>query len=178
MSQNAGAPPPQAAPRRKVDVSGALAALVLSVFFLILLFALIPRFVPTPPGQALRPISPAFFPIIVSALGVISALVALAEAVFIGRRADDDREVFTDYPAALAILRLVAVLGVAFAFYLLLRPLGALPTSALAMFLLMLLGGVRRPVTLLALSVALPAVIYFVFVRVALVPFPRGIMPF
>jgi len=163
---------------RRIDVVVAAASLALVAFFLITLFVLIPRYVPSPPGQALRPISPAFFPILVSILGAVASAAAFLESVIIGVRDDDDREVFVDFPILMAALRLGAVLAAAFGFFLILRPLGALPASVLVMVVLMLLGGVRNPLTLASVSVLLPLAIYLIFVRVALVPFPRGIMPF
>ena len=60
-------------------------------------------------------------------------------------------------------------------YYLLLDILGMVVTSALALLTFMLLGGERRPVLIVAITVILPVALFLFFRYVANVSIPMGI---
>ena len=80
-----------------------------------------------------------------------------------------------DGPANFAPARWIGALVLLAGYYLLLDILGMVVTSALALLTFMLLGGERRPVLIVAITVILPVALFLFFRYVANVSIPMGI---
>jgi putative tricarboxylic transport membrane protein len=151
----------------------AVCVLVLGVIFVVWV---IPAEIPTPVREPFAVVSPAFFPRLLG-IAIIVCATLLAASAWLSRSAGPATVVGIE-PDRHGFLKLLLALLVAFGYFLLLRRLGALPTSVLAMLILLPLGGERRPLLILLVSVLLPTAVYLLFVQVARVPLPAGIMPF
>lgn len=116
--------------------------------------------------------SPAFYPYLVCWAGVVISAVSLAG--FAVGETETPALDEPSYPAGIVVLRLLAVLALFALTCVLFRPLGALLTLILAFGALLLLGGERRIGVILAASIGVPVVAFFIFRDLARVPLPAG----
>jgi ABC-type xylose transport system permease subunit len=151
--------------------------IILLLFFVLLIAVAIPAEVPTPPQQKFSAVSPALLPYALGLIGVLFSGLLLAGAASPDRStAAVDGNQYLPWPESAP--RLTIVVSVALLYFVLFQRLGALPTSVLAMLVLLTVGGMRPWYRLVVYSVVLPAVVYAIFVWLVRVPLPRGIFPF
>ena len=149
-----------------------------TVFFLAMLVVGIPYGIPSYAKQGLSLTSSAFYPYIITVAGLVFSILAVIEARTgsVAPSSDDGSTESLPMPATLARFSMVVVVFAAF--YLLLVPLGALLSSALVFGFLVIVGGERRPMVLVATIIGAPVVTYILFTKLAAVPLPRGGLPF
>jgi putative tricarboxylic transport membrane protein len=155
------------------DVTDFIVAGVTIAFGAVMLFVLIPVGIDDPGIVDVRALGPSFWPSIISGflflIGVILAVQTYRRARL--RRGTDD-STGEGFVAArwFASLVLLAAVDVA------LDPLGMVLTCAIALVLFMLLGGERRPVFLIGISLMLPLALFGFFRYVANVFIPLGVL--
>lgn len=153
-----------------------ITGIILLLFFVLLIAVAIPAEVPTPPQQKFSAVSPALFPYVLGSIGALFSGLLIAGAIRDDRpTAAPDGNQYLPWPESAP--RLTVVVSVALLYFVLFNRLGALPTSVLAMLILLTVGGMRPWYRVVVYSVALPAVVYAIFVWLVRVPMPRGIFP-
>ncbi len=153
-------------------------ALGFSVFFLAMLAFGIPHGIPSYAKQGLSLTSSAFYPYVVTVAGLVFSVLTVIEARAGSAAPTSDGESAEGFSVPATLARFSMVVIVFAAFYLLLIPLGALLSSALAFGFLMIFGGERRPLVLAATIIGVPVITYILFAKLAAVPLPRGDLPF
>lgn len=149
-----------------------ISALLMLAFGACIIWILIPIGVAEPKKVKYAALSPSYYPRIVAiALMVLGAGVLLRS--FTSKTTNADAP--TDrHPQATQ--RTFGFLFILLLFAVSLKWLGFIIASAIAMFLGLLLGGERRFTFMIPLSVLLPLLLYFFFLKVARIPIPLGIL--
>ncbi len=145
-------------------------ALILAIG-LIFVFILIPIGVDEPRRVKYAALSPTYYPRIVAFILVVIGAAVLARAVFRPTATEMDSEA---HPTGAR--RLLGISTILVAFALLLTPLGFVLASALALFAAIWLAGEQRIHISAAISVILPVLLYFFFLKVARIPIPLGVL--
>lgn len=146
------------------NVIAALGLIALAVWYAVLAGDLPERAIPNTPG-------PSFVPWIVAGSLAVLASALLVQGLRAARRSD------TLVAPGRAVLLGAAALG-AFVIYLALLPLLGFLVASIPFFaVLMALYGERRPVWLVAGSVACPACLFVLFRHLFQIPMPRGLLP-
>ena len=145
-------------------------ALILAIG-LAFVFVLIPIGVDEPRRVKYAALSPAYYPRIVAIILVVIGAAVVARAVFRPAAREMDSEA---HPTAAR--RLLGMFAVLAAFAILLTPLGFVVASALALFAAIRLAGEQRIHVTAAISVLLPVLLYFFFLKVARIPIPLGVL--
>jgi putative tricarboxylic transport membrane protein len=155
------------------DVTDFIVAGVTIVFGALMLFVLIPVGIDDPGAVDVLALGPSFWPSIISGflllIGVIVAVQTYRRARL--RRGADD-STGEGFVAARWFGSLVLLAGV----YVGLDPLGMVLTCTIALVLFMLLGGERRPMILIGISLVLPLALFTFFRYVANVFIPLGVL--
>lgn len=139
-----------------------------AALFAYVLLVVIPEQIRTPEGISMV-MSPAFWPSVVAALAIVLGLALAVKGFFsAGGEAADEGE------AGPMTWRTAAAIALLIAYYWLLKPLGIVLGSIVALLTLGVLFGERRFVVLTALAVVLPSVLYLFFTDVASIPMPLG----
>lgn len=138
---------------------------------LVFVFILIPIGVDEPRRVKYAALSPSYYPRIVAIILVVIGAVVVARAMFRPTAVEMDSEA---HPAA--ALRLSGISAILMAFAILLTPLGFIVASTLALFAAIWLAGEKRIHINAAISVILPVLLYFFFLKVARIPIPLGIL--
>ncbi|MBW8637519.1 tripartite tricarboxylate transporter TctB family protein [Hoeflea sp. WL0058] len=149
-----------------------------SLFFLAMLVFGIPYGIPSYAKQGLSLTSSALYPYVITIAGLVFSVLAVIEARtgFVAVSSDDGSVDSLSAPSIIARFSLVVIVFAAF--YLLLIPLGALLSSALVFGFLVIFGGERRLLVLVATIIGVPVITYILFAKLAAVPLPRGDLPF
>lgn len=147
------------------------------IFIAAVLFAwiVIPAGVVSPASVKRLPLSPVFLPYLLTALIGIFGLIYGMQAS-IGRgvpKEENDESSLLRRRWQLHILLVVACFS---AYCFLTQYLGMLLISILITGFLIWLGGERRPLTLVAVSIGLPLILYLFFTLFAQVPLPKGLI--
>ena len=141
-------------------------------FACLALFVVIPTGVENPGQINVMALGPSFWPSVI-AIFICSMGILVALQSYRSHRNRKSSE--ADGPANFAPARWIGALGLLAGYYLLLDILGMVVTSALALLTFMLLGGERRPVLIVAITVILPVALFLFFRYVANVSIPMGI---
>ena len=141
-------------------------------FACLALFVVIPTGVENPGQINVMALGPSFWPSVI-AVFICSMGILVALQAYRSHRNRKSSE--ADEPANFAPTRWIGALVLLAGYYLLLDILGMVVTSALALLTLMLLGGERRPVLIVAITVILPVALFLFFRYVANVSIPMGI---
>jgi putative tricarboxylic transport membrane protein len=149
--------------------------IVMIVFAVAMAFVVIPAGVRVPASVTNLPLSPRFFPYVLTGLVFVFAAAFVVMTLFGPPPLPDDEE----QPEARPLwpLRLAALAGILAAYALLSERLGMLPMAVLATLVLLVLGDERRPLVVATAGIVLPVVVYAFFTEVAQVPMPEGILP-
>ena len=161
-------------------VSGAVIA-----FACLVLFVLIPAGIDDPGSIDVMALGPAFWPSVIcaflGAMGLILGVQALRRmgaarsGTVSGRDDGGDPDAAEAEAAGFSPMRWLGALALLAAYYTGLDRLGMVLTSMLALGLFMILGGERRPVVVVLLSVILPLALFVFFRFVANVFIPLGV---
>jgi len=141
-------------------------------FACLALFVVIPTGVENPGQINVMALGPSFWPSVI-AVFICSMGILVALQSYRSHRNRKSSE--ADGPANFAPARWIGALVLLAGYYLLLDILGMVVTSALALLTFMLLGGERRPVLIVAITVILPVALFLFFRYVANVSIPMGI---
>ncbi len=141
-------------------------------FACLALFVVIPAGVENPGQINVMALGPSFWPSVI-AVFICSMGILVALQAYRSHRNRKSSE--ADEPANFAPTRWIGALVLLAGYYLLLDILGMVVTSALALLTFMLLGGERRPVLIVAITVILPVALFLFFRYVANVSIPMGI---
>ncbi len=142
-------------------------------FACLALFVLIPLGVEDPGAIDVLALGPAFWPSIISVLLLAMGVIICVQAF---RRARAGHGPEHEAGPGFAPGRWLTSLALLAGLYAGLHALGMLLTSVIALVLFMLLGGERRPLVLVAVSLLLPAALYVFFRYVANVVIPLGVL--
>jgi len=156
------------------DIFFGIALFGISLF---VLYWLIPVGIESPGAIQNETLAPAFWPrIIIVALAGLSLLVALQGAARLRQLRAGGPE--AEPPATIDLLSegkaLLAIL-LLFAFERVLYWGGIVVPSMLAIAVFTLFYGERRPHLIIPVAIGIPVVLYFFFLKVALVPMPLGV---
>jgi hypothetical protein len=154
------------------------AGLLMLLLGLAVIFLLIPHGVVEPRKVKFAALSPSYYPRIVAiCLAVLGLAVTIrslswrsdfrTEATGLSDKAGKHPNAFVRIAMFFAIMLFFAIA---------IKPLGFLITSAIAMLASMILAGERRPALIATLSIALPLLLYFFFLKVAGIPIPTGVL--
>ena len=173
---------------RLEDITDLAVSGVVIAFACLVLFVLIPAGIDDPGSIDVMALGPAFWPSVVcaflGAMGLIVGVQALrrmraARSGTVSGQGDsggpDAAEAAEIEAAGFSPTRWLGALALLAAYYAGLDRLGMVLTSMLALGLFMILGGERRPVVMVLLSVILPLALYVFFRFVANVFIPLGV---
>lgn len=139
-----------------------------------LVFLLIPLGVEEPKRIDIAVLAPSYYPKLISIamilIGASIALKALRETT-----AQDMPAAEADAPGAARAKLLIAV-AILFATVVILPHAGFVLASTLALILLMILAGERRPMTIGLVAGLLPFGLYLFFTKLANIPIPGGVL--
>ena len=170
---------------RPEDITDLTVSGVVIAFACLVLFVLIPAGIDDPGSIDVMALGPAFWPSVVCAfLGAMGLIVgvqalrrvrAVRSGTVFGQGDGGDPDVEEAEAAGFSPMRWLGALALLAAYYAGLDRLGMVLTSMLALGLFMVLGGERRPVVVILLSVILPLALFVFFRFVANVFIPLGV---
>ncbi len=138
---------------------------------------LVPVGIQEPETVDFAALSPAFWPRLVCiGLGVMGAFIAVAAYLNRNQPGESDAGEPSQFSLPVVVLRVALALGMMFAGYFMLEPLGFVITGALLLLAFMIFAGERSPVILLPVAAGVPLFLYFFFTVVANIPIPNGIL--
>ena len=143
--------------------------LILLAFALTLLLWLTPTYVGSPLAQSHLKVRPNTFP---NLIAYVLALLAILLMYNSHRSSKDATRIEEKRFSWFLVLCLVIL----FACYLGVRVIGMLPASAIVLFVLMRVYGLRSWLSSILLSLAVPFLLFVFFEKLAQVPIPRGIL--
>lgn len=114
-------------------------------------------------------IGPAVYPRILGVLMAIFSVIMFVEA-FVCDNKQEETKIFS--------VKLLIIMVGMLVYGLLLRPLGFILTTAIAIAIMMITMGVRRKRLIISFSLIFPMAIYFGFSLVLRVPLPMGVLAF
>lgn len=157
------------AQRRRND---AIFAVTMMIFAVLMAFVIIPAGVRVPAAVTHLPLSPRFFPYVLSAM-IFAFAFAFLFMTYIGPPPLPEDAAPVEWrqrwPLRLGVLALVLM-----AFVQLPERWGMLPIAILAMLALLLVGGERRIWVLIGVGGIVPIAVYFLFTEAFQVPMPAG----
>jgi len=138
-----------------------------------ILFLAIPYGVQEPKKVKFVALSPSYYPRLVCYCLLGFGLFLLLREI-ISSRKDDAADVLADSRIKPLVFLLMVVI---FSFYYLTLPfLGFVLSSAIVLFILLLLAGDRNIISLVLIPLLLPISVYWFFTKVANIPIPSGIL--
>ena len=144
----------------KSNVPAGIVFLILGV---VSLTVLIPYGIDNPPSVQFRSLSPSYWPTVVSI--VVSAIgVALLATGFLKRGTLPEAEVSEPDSSIWLKIRPFLVFAICVGLYFALETFGFVLTTAVGMFVLMLIGGERRLYLILPICVLIPLALYTFFI--------------
>lgn len=150
--------------------------LVLLLAALVTLYWVIPEGVQSPGAVANPWLAPAFWPqIIVVALGGVSVVVAAQGAMRAWRIREGIEEPVARESHPAGTIRVIVAIALLFVYYWSLTWGGIVVPSAAAILVFTVLHGERRFRYFVPAAILFPLVLYYFFLKVALVPMPLGI---
>ncbi len=158
---------------RNEDVTDLVVGALTIVFACVSLFLLIPLGVEDPGSIDVIALGPSFWPSIVSGMLLLMGTIISVQAYRRSRATHGDEE---EAGPGFATARWLGSLVLLAALYAGLHSLGMVLTSIAALVLFMLLGGERRPLVIIAISLVLPLALYGFFRYAANVVIPLGVL--
>lgn len=159
----------------------ACVALLFGALALAALFFLIPTGVQAPGSIEQAALSPAFWPKVIAWATLVASVMLLVEAIGAARtqapkpEAEADGPLAEDHTVIVGLLRAIGLILLLFAFYRFLDRYGIVVPSIVLLPLIMLYFGERKAVTIGAVSLGLPVLLYLFFRYVAGISIPLGI---
>lgn len=153
---------------------GSVAGAVYLLLGLFVVFVLIPIGVDEPSNVEFAVLAPSYWPrviCIVLALLGIGMLVRRFLEIQKGK-AEEEESGIRD----LIFWRVGLVIAGTFLIYAVLETLGFVLTGIIALAVLMLIAGERRPLQIALVSLGVPLALYFFFTKAASIPIPAGIL--
>ncbi|HCR98935.1 MULTISPECIES: tripartite tricarboxylate transporter TctB family protein [Halomonas] len=147
------------------------------IFVASVLFAwiVIPAGVVSPASVERLPLSPVFLPYVLTTLiGIFGLIYGMQASIGLGvpkEENDESTHLRRRWP-----LHILLVAACFFAYCFLTQYLGMLLISIMVTGFLIWLGGERRPLILVSVSIGLPLVLYLFFTLFAQVPLPKGLL--
>lgn len=145
-------------------------ALILAIG-LICVFVLIPFGVDEPRRVRYAALSPSYYPRIVAIILIVIGAAVMVRAVTRPAAADSEEAAHPNAPR-----RLLGIAVILVAFAVLLPVLGFILASALALFAAIWLAGEPRWHVNAAISILVPVLLYFFFLKIARIPIPLGML--
>lgn len=159
--------------KRSGEISDLVVGGATIAFACIALLVLIPIGVEDPGSIDVLALGPSFWPSVVCVLLLMMGVIICVQAYRRSRGAYGD----VDEPGAgFVFSRWLGAIALLAGLYLGLHVLGMLLTCSIALVLFMLLGGERRGVVIVAISLLLPVGLYLFFRYVANVVIPLGVL--
>lgn len=115
-------------------------------------------------------LGPEFFPVLLSYCLIAVALALLLTAIF-GKEQQEAVNL-----TAQNVIHVLIIIGAFIAYYLLLKPLGFILSSALLVALSMYLLGCKKPVLIIIYSILMPAAVFALFYYALEVSLPLGVL--
>ena len=157
---------------RAADRSDLILGGITIAFSCLTLFVIIPSGVQNPGQINVMALGPAFWPSVIAIFVFLMGIFVVVQAYRSHGSRESTKE---DGLANFAPVRWVSALVLLAGYYLLLDILGMVVTSALALLTFMLLGGERRAILIVAITVVLPVALFLFFRYAANVAIPMGI---
>lgn len=143
---------------------------------LLVVFVLIPVGIDEPSNVQYPPLAPSYWPrIICFGLAVLGIAMLIRSAVQI-RSGSASVEGSEDPAPDRVMWRGGLVVAGCFVLYATLEALGFVLATAIALVILMLFAGERRPHIVLPVAAGVPLALYFFFTKAASIPIPNGIL--
>lgn len=159
---------------KRIDL---ISGIVLCALGLLGIAVLIPVGIQEPASVDFAALSPSYWPrIVCGALAGMGFVIAAATFFSADDVEDQEQPVVGDYPLPVVLGRVAAAIGLMFAGYFLLEPLGFVATGALVLAVFMVFAGERSPVILASVSAGVPLFLFFFFTKVANIPIPNGVL--
>lgn len=154
----------------------ALAGAAYLALGLILVFVLIPIGIDEPSNVEFAVLAPSYWPRV-----ICLALAALGSGMLVrlwlsARRGEGEGNQDASAFKGLLLWRVGVVIAGTFVLYALLEPLGFVLAGALALALLLLFAGERRPLHVALISIGVPVLLYLFFTKAASIPIPAGLL--
>ena len=156
--------------------ANAIAGALYLILGLFMVFVLIPLGVDEPGNVEFAVLAPSYWPRVIC-LALAALGLGMLVRNWLSHRSGEPNA--ADEPSTLSELvfwRVALVIAGSFVLYMLLEPLGFVLAGAIALALLMLLAGERRPLHLALISAGIPLLLYLFFTKAASIPIPAGIL--
>ncbi|MCB1971005.1 MAG: tripartite tricarboxylate transporter TctB family protein [Geminicoccaceae bacterium] len=144
-----------------------LLGLGIAAFGVLLLLVIIPEGVVVPKGVRSAVLSPAFWPSVIAGFLIVSGLILAVQSRLYGQSMELEHHDVSWLRFGLGVVFLAV-------FYLLVRPIGLVLASMLAITAFGLVARARNRPMLLVTAVILPLLLYGFFVKIAGLPVPVG----
>ncbi len=143
---------------------------------LFLVLVLIPVGIDEPGNVEFAVLAPSYWPRIICL--VLAALgTGMLVRFWMNKRGGAvDPEAQTSPFKGLLLWRVGVVIGGTFVLYYVLEPLGFVLAGTLALALLLLFAGERRPIHVALISIGVPMLLYLFFTKAASIPIPAGVL--
>lgn len=153
-------------------ITGAL-YLTFGLFFV---FVLIPLGIDEPDNVEFAALAPSYWPRIICLALTALGLGMLVRTGLSSRQADPSHAEQGSHIREMVFWRVGLVIAGTFVLYAVLETLGFVLAGAIALILLMVLAGERRPLHLALISMGVPLLLYLFFTKAASIPLPAGIL--
>jgi putative tricarboxylic transport membrane protein len=142
---------------------------------LLVLFYVIPTTIDLEQEYGFASLSPAFFPTI--ATWLIAGLTSLhLLSIIAGRKGSVGPEAGDEWLSTSELWKALASCGAIIAYFFLMKVIGFIISTALVLAFLFWFQGVKKPMKVALISILVTAGIYFFFLYVMKVHFPKGIL--
>jgi len=115
--------------------------------------------------------SAAFFPQIVLIIAIILSCILIIKSIFAGKTSSNNKGLERDQK-----IRVLGSMGLSMLFALGIVFIGTFVSIFLLIVAIMLMWGVRNKLVILLNALLTPIIIYYVFTKILLVPFPSGFL--
>ncbi len=153
---------------RKLDI---IAGLLFIAIAALIIWVAIPYGVQEPKKIKFVALSPSYYP------RLVGYCLLIFGAALVGTRLTRSQDESTDSSNLVRkdwLMKLACIIGTLAGYYLCLETLGFVLASTIALFILLLLAGERKPIPLLLISTLLPVSLHLFFTKVANIPIPSG----
>ncbi|MEM1199850.1 MAG: tripartite tricarboxylate transporter TctB family protein [Pseudomonadota bacterium] len=143
---------------------------------LFLVFVLIPVGIVEPGNVEFAVLAPSYWPRVIC-LVLATLGIGMLVRFWMSKHSDaSGGEAQMSVYKGLLLWRVGVVIGGTFVLYYVLEPLGFVLAGALALALLLLFAGERRPLYVTLIAIGVPALLYLFFTKAASIPIPAGIL--
>lgn len=154
--------------------------ILLSIFFLLVLYVFIPNGITIPQSHDPGQLSPASYPTWIATMGLcISLLLTFSSgAKFLKAKKCEEKVNIIKSKDFLQSLRFISAFVLLFAFYFFLESIGMIIGSFILYAFFAYLCGERNWIRLITIDTILIIVMYLFFVKIAYIPIPLGILEY